>query len=508
MMLADIFEKIMTMFGGKDDPNAKNKKIIRDIKKGLKKNSKLYNVKKDEVTVSLAQFFYSLYNIVAPFSDMLGTIETSKEFKRMIVENYLSQKQLEAVDRLSAEEINTRLSGSKNVKLSASQIQKEIIGLVSSFSSDLTNQINNSFSLMLIFKELSCFNYYFLLKKFDSRLPNYDFIYKPKFTDISATYVGEDLKDFLEVLSIFNASSNWKEIFSIFTKYRSNMSIDLKPWNKVIKSIQEIKNSNILLNIVKVVDEDPYYEVKSLFNDNYIVEDYIKAIRDDAEEALRNVMKQKKEQAITKYIEMIFGDVNSVDRSKFYTRLANITYEKKEISTYTYVDSINYLRAYYLDYFKTETKTVIEVLLIKGQWSTHVTSQEFSEAFHKIQEFLPMTIELDNSLADEEGVGSRIKTMLRKSGKDMIAKNALDSEIQTVNKQAKKIVEGSVSNLVILGNVIKGILEEYKLGKVETLVNWKDLQTSQDVPLEEMMLKTYKKLFYLVQLIQQTIKGK
>ena len=506
-MLADLLEKIMVLFGGKDDPNAKNKKIIKDIKKGLKKNSKLYNVKKDDVTVSLAYFFYNLYKIVAPFSDMLGTIETSKEFKRMIVENYLSQKQLEAVDRLSVEEINQRLTGSKNVKLSASQIQKEIIGLVSSFSSDLTNQINNSYSLMLIFKELSCFNYYFLLKKFDSRLPNYDFVYKPTFSDINATYVGEDLKDFLEVLSIFNASSNWKDIFTIFAKYRSNMSIDLKQWNKVIKSIQEIKNSNILLNIVKVVDEDPYYEVKSLFNDNYIVEDYIKSIRDDAEEALRNVMKQKKDQAVIKYIELIFGDISAVERSKFYTKLANITYEKKEISSYTYVDPINFLRAYYLDYFKTETKIVIEILLIKGQWATHVTSQEFSEAFHKIQEFLPKTIELDNSLSDDEVMGSKIKTMLRKSGKDMIAKNSLDSEIKTINKQAKVIVEGAMSNLVILGNVIKSILEEYKLGKVETIVNWKDLQSSQEEPLEEMMLKTYKKLFYLVQLIQQTIKG-
>lgn len=506
-MLADLLEKIIAIFGGKDDPNAKNKKIIKDIKKGLKKNSKLYNVKKDEVTTSLAQFFYNLYKIVGPFNDMLGTIETSKEFKRMIVEYYMSQKQLEAVDRLSVEAINKRLTVSKNVKLSASQIQKEIIGLVSSFSSDLTNQINNSFSLMLIFKELACFNYYFLLKKFDSRLPNYDFVYKPGFTDINATYVGEDLKDFLEVLSIFNASSNWKEIFLIFGKYRSNMSVDIKNWNKVIKSIQEIKNSNILLNIVKVVDEDPYYEVKSLFNDNSIVEDYIKSLRDDAEEALKNVMMQKKEQAITKYIEMIFGDVSSVERSKFYTKHANITYEKKGVSSYSYVDPINFLRAYYLDYFKTETKIVIEILLIKGQWATHVTSQEFSEAFHKIQEFLPKTIELDNSLADEESIGSKIKTMLRKSGKDMIAKNALDSEVQTVNKQAKEIVEGSISNLIILGNVIKAILEEYKLGKVESIVNWKDLQATQEEPLEEMMLNTYKKLFYLVQLIQQSIKG-
>lgn len=498
----------MTIFGGKEDPNAKNKKIIKEIKKGLKKNSKFYNVKKDEVTINIAQFFYNIYKAVAPYSDILGNIESSKEFKRMIVENFMSEKQLEAVDRLSIEAINKRLKTSKNVKLSASGIQKEIISLVSSFSSDLTNQINNTFTLMLIFKELSCYNYYFLLKKFDSRLPNYDFLYKPNFSDINATYIGEDLKDFLEVLAIVDNNTNWKDIFAIFAKYRDNMTMDMKNWSKVIRSIQDVKSSDILLNLVKIVDEDPYYEVIFSLEEISIVEDYIKAIREDAENALKGVMKQKKEQAITKYIEMIFGDVTTVERSKYYTKHANITYEKKELQGYTYVDSINYLRAYYLDYFKTETKTVIETLLIKGQWSTHVTSQEFSEAFHQIQEVLPQSLELDQSLSDDENTGSRIKAMLRKAGKDMIAKNALDSEIKNVNAQAKEIVSTSVKNLITLGNIIKAILEEFKAGKVELIINWKDLQATQEVPLEADMLKTYKKLFYMVQLIQHSIKDK
>ena len=506
-MLADIIEKIMSLLGGKDDPNAKNKKLIKDIKKGMKKNSKFYNVKKDEVTVSLAQFFYNLYKIVGPFYDVLSNIENSKSFKRMIVESFMSEKQLEAVERLSAENINTRLLSSKNVKLTASQIQKEIIGLVSSFSSELTNKINESYSLMLILKELACFNYYFLLKKFDSRLPNYDFVYKPAFSDINATYVSDDLKDFLDVLAVFNISSNWKECFAILGKFRSNMAIDFKSWNKILKSVQEVKTSFILLNIVKVADENPFYEVSQSFSDNSIVEDYIKVIREDAEDSLKNVLKQKKAQAISKYIEIIFGDVGSVERSKFYTKHANITYEKKGLVGYTFVDSINYLRAYFLDYFKTETKPIIELLLIQGQWATNVTSQEFSEAFHKIQEFLPKSVDIDNSLSDDEPIGGRIKNMLRKSGQDMIAKNALDSEIKTVNKQAKLVVDTSVQNLIVIGNVIKAILEEFKTGKVETIINWKELQNLHDEPLEELMLKTYKKLFYMVQLIQQSIKN-
>lgn len=505
-MLAEILEKILELFGGGTDPKAKNKKIIKDIKKGLKRSTKFYNVKKDEVTTTMAQFFYNLYKVVAPFADLLGNIETSREFKRMIVESYLSEAQMLAVEKLTTESVNKRLSSSTNVKQTASIIQKEIISLVSSFSSDLTTQINNSFTLMLTFKELACFNYYFLLKKFDSRLPNMDFVYKPSFSDINATYVSEDLKDFLEVLAIFNTSSSWKEIFAIFTRYRSNMSIDIKGWNKLVKSIQEVKQTNVLLNIVKVADEDPYYESKSFFNDTSIVEDYIKAIREDAEKTLREVMKQKKAMAINKYIETIFGDVNSVDRNKYYTKHANITFEKKEIETFSYVEPMNFLRAFFLDYFKTETKPVMEILLIQGQWATHVTSQEFSEAFHKIQEYLPKTIELDHSLADDGPIGNKIKTMLRKSGKDMIAKNALDSEIKTVNKMAKQIVNTSVTNLIVLGNTIKAILEEFKAGKVEILINWKDLQQLQEEPLEEMMLKTYKKLFYMVQLIQQTLK--
>lgn len=505
-MFADILEKIMSLFGGKTDQEAKNRKIVKELKKGLKKSTKFYNVKKDDVTSALAQFFYNIYKVVGPFCDILMDLESSKELKRLIVESFMTDQQIEAVDKLSSEVVGERLSTSKNFKATASQIHKEIISLVSSFSSDLTTRINNAYSLMLVFKELSCFNYYFLLKKFDSRLPNYDFVYKPSFTDIKASYVGDDLKDFLEVLSIFNSSNNWKEIFSIFSKYRSNMLIDIKGWNRVVKSLNDTKKSGALENMVKVIDENPFYEIKSRYSDISIVEDYINSIRVDAEETLKNVLKLKKQQAMHKYIELVFGDPESVQRNKFYTKHANITFEKKELLGFTYVDPINYIRAYYLDYFKTEAKPVIEVLLIQGQWATHVTSQEFSEAFHQLQEFMPKTIELDASLADDQPAGGRIKNMLRKSGKDMIAKNALDSEIKTINAQAKIIVNSSITNLITIGNVIKSVLEEFKAGKVEILMNWKELHAAQEEPLEESMLKTYKKIFYIVQLLQQSIK--
>ena len=72
-----------------------------------------------------------LYEVI---TDLLGSIETSKEFKRMIVENFMSQSQLDAVEQLTVESINSRLLASKNVKLTASKIHKEIIALVSSFS--------------------------------------------------------------------------------------------------------------------------------------------------------------------------------------------------------------------------------------------------------------------------------------------------------------------------------------------------------------------------------------
>ena len=54
----------------------------------------------------------------------------------------------------------------------------------------------------------------------------------------------------------------------------------MKVWNKTVRSIQEVKSSNVLLNIVKVIDENPIYEVKPIFNDISIVEDYIRTIRD------------------------------------------------------------------------------------------------------------------------------------------------------------------------------------------------------------------------------------
>lgn len=505
-MFADILEKILSLFGGGNDADSKKKRLLKDIKKNLKKSSKFYNPKKDEVTSQLAQFFYNIYKIVNPYSELLFNVEDSKEFKNIIVESFLNEHQLKDVEHLTVDAINKRFEESKDIKKTISLIHKDIVALVASFSTDLTNRINMTYSLILVFKELACFNYYFLLKKFDSRLPSNDFVYKPSFSDIKTNYVGDDLKDFLEVIAIFEANSNWKDIFAIFTRYRSSLLIDNKGWNRIVKSINDAKRSLALLSIVKIADEDPFYKVETRFHDCSIVEDYINGIKEDAEKTLKSVMHKRKIATVNKYIETIFGDPGSVERNKYYINKTNITFEKKGIEGYLYVDPMNYLRAYYLDYFKTEAKPILELLIIQGQWAVHVTSQEFSEAFHQIQNALPKTIDLDKSLADDGPIGSKIKNMLRKSGNDMIAKNALESEVKTVNAMAKQIINNSLNPMITIGNVIKSILEEFKAGKVTIVANWKDLQGTMEHPLEEVLLSTYKKLFYLIQLIQQAMK--
>lgn len=504
-MFSELLSKIIALFTGGSGPEAEKKKLLREVKKSLKKWSKYYNAKNDDVTQGFAQFFYTIYKTVGPAQVLLNNLKDSGAIKHIVVDSFLTEKQLDAVHRMTPDSIKERIK-SQDVREASAQIRKELVALVSSFDVNLTNTINQTYNLLLTFQDFISFDYYFLLKKFDSMLPANDFVYKPRFTDISGTYIVDDLKDFLDVLSTMDVTQNWSSVFSILKVYRQSDIIDEKSWYKVLKSLTEMNKNKVILNMIKVLDQNPLYKPNPVYPNDEVVDLYIQDIKNDAESTLNLILKERRHSSMEKLIKAIFGSEDIAGRTRYYTESANITFSKKNLEGYIYVNPINYLRAFYLDFFKVQVKSMIELLLIQGLWSTNVISQEFSESFYVMQQFFQKVMDFDNSLADDSPAGMRLKTLIRKADKDKIAHNSLKSQVSLINKDAKEIIDELLKHLIVAGNHIKSILEEFKAGKLEMILNWKELQATMEEPLEGELLEVYKKLYYLVQLIQTSLK--
>jgi len=174
---------------------------------------------------------------------------------------------------------------------------------------------------------------------------------------------------------------------------------------------------------------------------------------------------------------------------------------------FIYVEPINCLKAYYLDFFKTHTRKVVDLLLIQGKWSTNLLSQQFSESFHGLFALSDELLEFDESISDEGSYGGRIKKSIRTADRDSLALNALITTLDDVNNNARDILNRSANGLIIIGKNLKNALNDHKRNSGELVVNWRELETYADFNIEEELSRHYKQIYYLIQLLQGYVKN-
>ena len=81
------------------------------------------------------------------------------------------------------------------------QVEEKLQLFLAEFDSDKTAKIEAIYKAYTLFKDFCCFDYFLLLKKYDSSMREGVFTSMPKLEKVNAEYVVDDLKDFLSVAS-------------------------------------------------------------------------------------------------------------------------------------------------------------------------------------------------------------------------------------------------------------------------------------------------------------------
>ena len=129
--------------------------------------------------------------------------------------------------------------------------------LFSVFDGEMSRQVDGAYNTLLAFINFINFDFYFMLKKFDSSLPERNFSYHPKFEAINADYVVEDIQDFLEVFSALDFQTDWKRIFGAFREYRKAEVVQYEAWAKFVPAAADLRKSQVLEQIARHAKKDP-----------------------------------------------------------------------------------------------------------------------------------------------------------------------------------------------------------------------------------------------------------
>jgi len=500
-----LFNRLLSLLGIEPDPDREKKLLLKELKKDLSKaKGKFFLPSGELVDVGLPKAFHDMYSVIGPTRTLLANATASNALKQIFIEQVLSDKQRALQDQFTEEAIRGMAKAMPPDAL-GTHIRDGLTEFSAVLELETQRKIDARYNLFLVFMDFVEFNFYFMLKKFDSGLPEADFNYSPRWEAINGEYVLDDLKDFLTASGALQADADWEGLFDVLKAYKGMDVVSREKWKKMLGGFLNLRRSGVLLQLVQYLSKDPLYRPKVYIPSERIVEPFLSSLRTQVDTVLNRISLERKTEKVTGLVQAVFG-TTGISRTKNYTEKANLAFQKKRIPGYTYVEPVNYLKAFLLDYYKRDIRELVNLLLVKGQWVSNALAAPMSDAFHQLMEVSDRLTVFDEALAEDGDRGAKLKTLLTRADKDPNAASSIKMQLKDINASARHLIFEAATHLVVIGKHLKMAIDDHAKPKHELMLNWKALETSTDKELKEWMTATYKQLYAFVQLMQFFVK--
>ena len=100
-----------------------------------------------------------------------------------------------------------------------------------------------------------------------------------------------------------------------------------------------------------------------------------------------------------------------------------------------------------------------------------------------------------------------MRSALAKADRDKEAIKYLRVTLKETNDRATAMISRAAVNLIGVGRQLKSLIEDLAKPHHEILINWKDIEGQSARPFKPWIVDTYKKIYYIVQLLQYFVKS-
>jgi hypothetical protein len=500
--MAGFLDKLISIFSGANDPEAAKKHRIKQLVRDMAHNkyARFYRAKTGEIDGSLGKLFYDIYKVVCPAQVFLQNAAKSAQLKQIVVEAFFDKELEEIKNRLTPEAIEEKAK--TGLKELSKSLNDDFAVLDAALDSDRIAAIDRCYDNILAMVQFVTFDFFFFLKKFDSKITERSFSYQPVFSPVRGEYLKNELRDFLDVSFGIDPDQDWKKALAAVKTYKNGVDVvAADQWNKLLALLRDIKKSGMIDLMIRHIEQKPDWIFKPRLIDEHIAENYLGAKRAEIKTAIDKVVKARNNARVDALAKVVFGSTE-INRVKYYTEKNSELYIKKGFDGYIYTSGVNYLKAFLLDYLKKDLRELYDLLLIRGQWANPELSRQTSDHLHKLMDISDTLISFDESMSDTADNGSRLKTAIAKADRDKSQARYITMILKTVNEKALEMIKAGALSFTVLGKTLKALSDDIQKPSHELLINWKELEGVSETPLSQRIADAYKKVYYFIQILQ------
>ena len=501
-----IIKKIAGLLFSSSDPEAIKRRELKKIAKDINRQKfKWYKPSSGEALPQMGRFFYDIYATIGAAQGILANANMSASLKMTVVEEALSENQRKIKETLTEEQLTERAKKESTNTLE-SQVTKELNAFQREFTTEKTKAIDHIYSQIEEFNNFVMFDYFFMLKKFDSSLPERNYSYVPQCATIRGEYILDDLKDFAAVAYGLPLNADWKAIFAVIKSYKGVEPAALARWTKVLRALADVRKSDIISLIIKHIEQNPAATVKPITVNKRVVDDYISRLRTQTEGFLKKIVQETKTSKALLLVQQLFG-AEAPESLSNYTVSTSESFKRRGFTGFTRATELNYLNAFFSMYLKTSITEITSLCLVRGQWTLQEDSTTFSNSYHALIDLAAKIKTFDASLSEDAPLGTKLKSLLVRQEHDREARDQLKTNLKDVNRDALKLLTESAQNLVVIGKSIKLLIDDYARQPHKLISNWKEIESASENDISETLTTGYKKVYAIVMLLQIFLKG-
>ena len=501
-MAEDLVEKVISFFSGENTENLSDKEVVlRERLKELAENkyARFFRSKTDEADASLGQFFYTLYKMILPIRNFMKDVAKTTRLRQIVLEAFLDASIVETVKQLSPTVLADLAKKNPPAEL-VKQVRSNIDKLVAEFDDNRKNRINRCYNLVMVFFQLAHFDYPTLLKKFDPNFTEGPFSGDPKFNPVRSSLIVKDLGDFLAISQNVSPDNDWKTLLKLLKSCAGEELISENQFAQILMGLRDVVNSKVLELIVQCGSKNPVWACKPRIPDEHIAEGWLDARVNKAQECISKVNETEKNKQINILLKDVF-DHDELERLEYYTVAKGEVYRKRDLSRFLYARGMNYLVVFLSDYLERELHELLDILLIRGQWTNNAFSKEMSEALHQLLEMPEEILRFDAVLADDGADGSRLKASLLRIDRDRTQARYINSIIDNINETALELIERTTQQFSIVDKHLKSLVVDVQKKHPEMVVNWRELNLVSKDPLAQRIMDDSKKVGCFIELM-------
>ncbi len=500
-------EKLFGSLFSSHDPEAEKKRQLKAIAKTLSKTKyKFYKSGADQVLPAYGKFVYEIYKAVSSAQLMFNAQPNPSAYKNLVVDYSLSERQKKLEEEMTEESIKTMSSNMPFAQLKT-KVKQNLATFLSEFDQDKVARIDALYAKLMSFKQFCQYDFYFTIKKFDSSVKEGDFNRSPKFEPIDASYLLDDIKDFIYAIYTLPLDDEWTTLMTMFKEVKGSEPIKTSTWNKLILRLRQLKDSRVLDMMVQLISKDPAFVPSIEEKHESIIESYIDKITKQATDCIAKLEAEQRNSKNDSILTQIFNTTN-VTVLKNYTEEGSAPIQKKNLGSFEYAKPLNYMKAFLVEYVKKEVREYGDLVLIRGQWTTPILSQQMSEAYHVLLETSDKITQFDEMVSEEGEFGMKFKTLLPRCDRDKESANIIRTTLGDCNSIAKEYIVDCSRALITFAKNTKALIEDYKKKKPEMLSNWKELERNSANPIDELGVEVYKKIYLITSLMQSILEVK